>query len=244
MAIVSVPAFAAKADAGPKSSMSFRFRFPNKGISIIKGKLLICPDKDCAISEAYEGYFDCTASSCLAYPQGPYKFEGYDYYKLIVTFSDGVQESNVFQKRDFYSQYEVTFEQSHLIVIEKYTWGSFFNPFYVMFFIASAILTIPVETIIAFIYFWIIKTKKSFLRMVVLANLLSLAIIWFIFPIFLKVETYLFFAEAFVVVFEAIFLFIAGRNFRLPVIHAILLSIVMNIASFSLGWWLIAKILT
>jgi hypothetical protein len=243
LAIIFIPDYSAKADAGPKSSMNFNFRFPNNNVSIIEGKLLICPDKDCKNFEIYEGYFDCTASSCFAYPQGPQKFVGYNYYKIIVTFTDGVRESNVFQKRDFNSHYEVTFEQSLLIVKEIFSLGSLFNPYYVIFFIASAILTIPVETGIAFIYFWIIKIKKSFLIRVVLANLVSLAIIWFIFPLFIKVETYLFFAEAFVAVFEAIFLFIAGRNFRFPIAHAFLLSLVMNIASFSLGWWLIAKVL-
>lgn len=239
---IFTPVSSVKADAGPKSSMKFNFQFPDDKISITKGELLICPDKDCAKFESYEGYFGCTSNSCLAYPQGgtPRKYD-YSYYKMIITFTDGVRDSNVFQQQGFSAQYEVTFQQSHLIVKEDITLGSMINPFYVIFFVASVILTIPVETIIALIYFWITKVKKSFLLMVVFANVLSLSIIWFIFPMFFKGDFWVFMviAETFVVAFEAIFLFITGRNFRFPIIHAISLSLVMNLASFLLGWWLI-----
>ncbi len=239
---VLIPNLPVRADAGPNSSMTFDFQFPNEAISILRGELLICSDKDCSNFKTYEGHFSCTTRSCIAYPQGPRKYANYDYYRMIITFTDGIRSSNVFQKEGYSADYMVTLDGNHLDVKEKTTLAGLINPWYVIFFIASAILTIPVETAIAFIYFLILKIKRPFLIMIVLANLLSLLTIWFIFPILIKglSSFFIIISETFAVIFEAAFLFFTGRELRFSIVHAIGLSLIMNLVSFTLGWWLIS----
>jgi hypothetical protein len=244
---IFIPHPSVKADFGPKPSMDFYFQYQEDTIVAIEGKLLVCTDKNCAINEEFEGNFNCTPNSCAARTYRPWHEFG-EYHKIIITFNDGIRESNVFTKEGLDAQYEVKVEKDHLLVKEKINLGTFSNSGFLVIFLASACLTIPVEIIVALIYLWIIKGKKSFLVWVILVNIFSLPIVWFVLPLIwvtlanifslplIQTISFYIIAETFAIVFEAILLALAGYRLKIPMKHVILLSLVMNLASFTIGW--------
>jgi len=75
-----------------------------------------------------------------------------------------------------------------------------------------------------------------------MANLISLPIIWFIFPLFESdYVIVLAISEIFALIFEACLILIINRKSITPV-KAILLSLLTNLASFILGWPLLLLI--
>lgn len=237
---ILIPSFSAKADVGPKPSMYFDFQFPDDSIHIVEGNLVTCKDKNCDVYKNYNGYFDCESNSCYAspfyYPDAP---QNYEYYKLVITFSDSIRESNTFEDKHFNSYYEVSFNQFNLLVKEKITFRTVFNGWGIIFFYIAAVVTIPLETIISFFYFQKTKTKKWLLFVVVVANLISLVILWFGLPILFNGIFTLLFCEVFVVLFEAFFLYIIGLGIRFSMKNAITLSLIMNLFSFLFGLFIV-----
>jgi len=107
--LVMLPSQFARADTGPKPTMSFSFIYEiNPAPEISSGSLLDCTDADCAEAEPLQQlgpqHFDCSTSSCFSMAYG-YS----DYHRLVLVFSDGVtRQSNIFTKTQFASEYEVT----------------------------------------------------------------------------------------------------------------------------------------
>ena len=229
-----IPTAQVKADAGPKASLNFYFQSLSSKIQ--EGNLLICEDEICQNFHEYKNGLQCTTNYCEAVASPLDRFS--EYYKIVITFSDGVRESNVFTKQGYNAQYEVYVEKDNLLVKEKLTLLGFFNPFLLIGFFVALNITATIEIGIAAIYTGLRKIKASFLWHILLVNILSLPILWFVLS---KIETeseiiFLGIGESFVIIFETVFLIFAGRKFGIPAKHAILLSIVANLASFIVGW--------
>jgi len=225
----------ARADIGPHESMQFTFEFQIPAIPIIEGQLVQCDDATCANGEPYPYQFACEGNSCSSYAIMPYA----RHQKLAITFSDRVRESNVFTKKAFYANYVVTVREGNLEVKETLSFGgfftSFFNPFQTLAFLPAAALTLFAELIVAAIW-----RRRANVRVrlgwVALANLISLPIVWFAFPMIrLDAITIILLAEAFAFVFEAAFLYLTHKKKGLRFRGAAALSLWMNIGSVGLG---------
>ena len=236
-AMILVPTHSSSADAIAPTYIGFHFYFNAENISILGGKLLLCSDASCNQYEEYnKGTFDCTKNNCIALPNTDELFvENFaDYEKIIIFFTDKTRESNVFPFQGKVECYDVQVEKDKLIVAESNPpLSSFVEP---TCFTGAVFLTILVETIIAAIYIKIIKIQKSFLLLVVLANIISLPIVWFVFRQIINNDAvYWIVSEIFAVTFEAAFMFLFGRKYGIGIKHASILSLVMNTASFLSG---------
>ncbi len=104
------------------------------------------------------------------------------------------------------------------------------------FFIAM-VLTLILELIVAFIYgsITLARTSKKLLSSVSVANIISLPIVWFIFPLLrIKPLEILLLGELFVFVFEGYFIHWLNRDI-LTLKRSFVLSILMNLASLVIG---------
>jgi hypothetical protein len=233
LGVALLPVSTVQADIGPQESMRFTFQYQIEPTSIISGQLLECTDVTCKTNESFRyGYFNCQANSCSSVPYGG----SYSHYqKLVLTFADKTRESNVFTKVGFGAEYTVTVKDDGLYVREVFASLSFFNPFAVMLFVPALALSLLAELTAAALYFRVAKLSIS-LWLVVCANLLSLPVVWFLFPILLlDTDVTIVLYELFAIVFEAAFLYFVGRNKGISLRHAGALSLIMNLASIALG---------
>jgi hypothetical protein len=97
----------ARADMGPKPSMTFAFTFAKAGQSIRSGLLLTCEDAECAqpqpLQRAGPQGFDCQPQSCFARAYG---FK--PYAMLDLTMSDGrTLKSNAFNTQTLLGKFKV-----------------------------------------------------------------------------------------------------------------------------------------
>jgi hypothetical protein len=111
----------ARADVGPKATMSFDFIFENglSSLTIVEGKLMQCSDATCLDAQPLQmagpQHFSCQQKSCesMAYGYSEYNW-------LEITFSDGkTRQSNIFGKKYFGAHYHVSVRQNDLLVEEQ-----------------------------------------------------------------------------------------------------------------------------
>ncbi len=236
-----LPLGVARADLGPKPTMQFNFKFQGQPTTIVGGQQLECSDPTCADGKPLQvggpQRFTCDAGSChsLAYGYAPY-------HKLVIQFADRTRESNVFQHRAFNAVYTVTVTDSALQVEEDLlnTIGPLAGgPYQGIGFSAALIITVVVETVVAGVYLLLARLRGSVLLWVLLANLISLPAVWFLFPrLSLPSTTTIVLAEAVTVVFEAVFVYFLSRK-ALSFRQAFLMSVLMNVASYVLGFFLV-----
>lgn len=221
------------ADIGPKPSMEFHFVYETpKAISIINGEQIQCEDESCLDAKPLEQLgpqrFTCSENSCssMAYGYAPYQ-------KLVINFSDKTRESNVFKSGSFNGNFEVTVTDSRLVVRQQPHSVSIGG---ILLFIIALAITLILEFIVALAFLWLAKMPMRILAAVLMANLISLPIIWFIFPLFESdYVIVLAISEIFALIFEACLILILNRKSITPV-KAILLILLTNLASFILGW--------
>jgi hypothetical protein len=220
------------ADIGPHPTEKFMMHYRIEPVAIQKGELRNCSDARCSASTPIAMFprIDCASASCSSWGYG-YP----EYQKLRLTFLDGPRESNPFQKRGFNSTYLVTVYQDRLLVREIV--GGY--PLRFLPFGAALILTLIIELAVAAIYLARLRLLGG-LVWVLVANLVSLPIVWFVFPRFdvlldLRGLGNIAAAEVFAVIVEAILLYAAMRTKGLTVGHSVTLSLLMNAASFAVG---------
>lgn len=219
----------AGADVGPKPEMTFRFDFQTVPVDIVEGQLLECETPACTAAEPLMEVgpqrFTCAEHGCysMAYGYAPY-------HRLALTFADGsTRESNVFEKKAFNSLYIVTVTDSDLKVKEVVGRSESEQ------IVPAVVVTILVEMLLAFVYLLIFRRPKRVLIWVLVANIISLPVVWFLFPLLpLPLSLVLFLAEIFAFLFEAVFLYLTNRQ-ALGLKHALALSFVTNLASFLIG---------
>ena len=130
LVVVVIPLGSARADIGPKPSMSFKFIYKtSEKLTITAGIQLQCDDPDCKdvtpLDEIPDPILTCTKTSCSSYAFGYAQ-----YNRLVITFSDGkTRESNVFTKNYYEAKYKVTVREDNLEVKEDL--GGF-NPMNIM----------------------------------------------------------------------------------------------------------------
>ncbi len=111
-----------------------------------------------------------------------------------------------------------------------------YNPYgvYVVFMLAL-LLTLAIEVAVAFLYLRAvkIKNKRRILLSVVLANIISVPILWFFFVYFLAVSGFVL-GEIFAVVFEGGFVYCLNKK-TIKLKRAMTMSLVMNLSSLILG---------
>ena len=225
--LLAVPAASAYADAGPKPGMRFTFKFPGEAASIVSGQLIECEDETCASAEALEEVgpqgFTCTETECssIAYGYAPY-------HKLVIEFADGTRESNVFEKKAFSARYRVTVTETELEVEEVRSLpGRLCCP--------SFFVTLVLETLVAGSYVSFFHLPRAMLPWVPLSSLLTLPVVWFVFPhLGGSAVAVTGLSETFAVLAEAGLIYAAAFR-RVPLGHVAALSLAMNAASFLAG---------
>lgn len=228
---LALPSGVVQADTGPKPEMNFIFEYEGDPLQIVSGEQLECQDEqgsDCQpLPELGPQGMSCTAAACssMAYSYAPY-------HKLVIEFSDKKRESNVFATAGFNSTYKVAVGPDALTVTGA---GSSPNPL-------SACIAMPLslvaELIVALIYLLAVKKPLWNLGWVLLVNALTLPAVWFGFPLLgLPALWTTILSELFAFAAEAVLLRLLSGG-RLSWGQAAALSLLMNAASFSLGFWL------
>ncbi|MBW6517152.1 MAG: hypothetical protein K0A89_01430 [ANME-2 cluster archaeon] len=222
------------ADIGPKPSMEFNLVYEISGpVTLIDGQQLECEDDRYLQSHPIEqpgpqGFY-CVQDSCssMAYSYAPYQ-------KLVLNFSDRTRESNVFKARSFNARFDVRVTDTGLVVKER-TVPALER---MLFFLVALVLTLTIEVLAALIFLLAVKRPKSVLKSVVKANLISLPVVWFIFPVMKVFFLVVVLSEIFAVVFEGYFIHSMDKTI-LSLKQSLILSMIMNAASFVLGGFII-----
>jgi hypothetical protein len=225
--LAMLPVVPVYADVGPKPQMRFTFNFEIDPVSITSGQLIECEDETCTSGEPLEERgpqrFTCTESECssLAYGYAPY-------HKLVIEFADQTRESNVFTKKAFTAHYQVTVSETGLAVKEVRRLGSGLC-------CPGFLLTLVLETVVASGYLQLFHLSRTALPWVPLSSLLTLPVVWFVFPqLAWAPGTITGLSEGFAVLFEAGLIYVASLR-SVPLRHVAALSLVMNGASFLVG---------
>jgi hypothetical protein len=222
------------ADIGPKPSMDFKLIYEISGtITLIDGQQLQCEDESCLQSSPLEQLgpqgFYCEQDVCssMAYSYAPYQ-------KLVLNFSDRTRESNVFKAESYHARFDVRVTDTGLVVEERTIQAVERLPF----FLVALVLTLIIEVLAALIFLWATKRPESVLKSVVMVNLFSMPVVWFIFPVLKEFLLVVVLSESFAVVFEGYLIHLLNKPL-MSLKQSFILSIIMNTASFALGGFII-----
>lgn len=231
IAIFLFAPLASQADIGPKPTMGFDFVYKTEEApSIVGAKQYQCESEDCSDAELMREIgpqaITCQENSCTSMSYG---FKPYQ--KLVVEFSDEkIRESNVFSTNTG-KTFTVEVTDSDLLVKDPKGEA---NNNSIDTFVWAAIATIILEIIVALIFLQVTKKPKKILLFVLIGNVISLPIVWFVFPLLIWASAVIIIAEIFAVVFEAYFIFLLN-NKSITLKSAFLLSVIMNFASLILS---------
>jgi hypothetical protein len=103
-----------------------------------------------------------------------------------------------------------------------------------MIFLKAITITISLELLAAFVFITCTKMSKRILVYVIIANIISVPIVWYIFPLLKNAVLVTVSSELFAWIFEATFIFITNRQF-ISFKNALMLSLIMNFVSYSVG---------
>jgi hypothetical protein len=230
----------ASADLGPKPTMTFNFVYKTQTVpTIINGEQIECPDSLCSTSAPLEGvgpqHFECSPEknqcSSLAY--------GYnDFHKLSIIFSDKTRESQIFKEKSFNAVLKVIVYDDKLEVTETTGFSGTRSGKLLLQFFPNALLTMIIELLVALLFFRKSFSKKIF-QSVLLANLISLPVFWFIMFLgnlspLIESLTNVFVLEVLIVIFEAWFIY-RYINKIISFKESLLLGLLMNISSYFVG---------
>ena len=220
------------ADLGPKPTMKFDLTYETQNqVTLIGGEQFQCEDKNCEDIKPLGEYgpqrFTCQDNFCrsLAYGYSPYQ-------KLVLNFSDRTRESQIFHTESFNAEFNVKVTDSQLLIEETTPITSKGTSF-----IKALIITLILELLVALIYLFSTKISKKILFYVLIANIISLPIVWFLFPsIKIMPLVFLIFiiSEIFAVVFEAYFIYYLNKDI-ITLRKSFTLSLIMNLVSLFIG---------
>jgi hypothetical protein len=224
-----LPLITARADIGPKPTADFEFEYQIDPVDIVEGQLIQCEDEACEAGNPLEElgpqHFECALASCssMAYSYATYM-------KLVITFTDRVRESNVFTKQAQDATYKVIVLESSLQVEEVrkgIASGGTCCP--------ALAATIALELFIATIYVNAFHLSRTILGWVPLSSLLTLPVVWFVFPLLpLPTGWVVGLSETFAVLFEGGLIYLVTRR-TTSLTHVAALSLLMNGTSFLVG---------
>jgi hypothetical protein len=103
----------------------------------------------------------------------------------------------------------------------------------------ALVITLAIETVVAGLYLLAFKLPRLVLFWAPPASLLSLPVVWLVFPrLLFPAGLVMCLYELFVVIFEAAFLYFTNRRRGLSPAHATALSLLMNFASFLFSFFI------
>ncbi len=219
------------ADIGPKPSMKFNLVYETaQSFNLIGGEQFECEEETCTgavpLGKFGPQRLICRQDNChsLAYGYSPYQ-------KLVLNFSDKNRESNVFSTKSFNANFNARVTEDKLIVEDVTPFlSSGGNPYFIL----ALILTIILELLTALIYLKAAGISKKVLTSVLIANLISLPIVWFVFPILQHPFLILVSSEVFAVIFEAYFINLLNKKL-ITLKSSLKLSLLTNLVSLLLG---------
>jgi hypothetical protein len=226
--LLLIPVASVHADIGRKPTMEFSFQYEIEPVGIVSGQLIECENEACQAGEPLESvgpqHFTCAENACssMAYGYAPY-------HKLAIEFADRVRESNVFTKRATDAVYRVTVSEATLLVEEIRGGGGGLRC------CSGLAATMALETLVAIVYLGLLRLPKTVLGWVPLSSMLSLPVVWFVFPrLTFPTGWIVGLSEVFAFLFEAGFLYLAARR-AMSLKHVAALSLAMNSISFLVG---------
>ncbi|MFH1112275.1 MAG: hypothetical protein V1712_04425 [Patescibacteria group bacterium] len=232
--------FVAGADIGPKPSAYFRLEYHNIApITVVEATLIQCKESNCSDATPLPDYgpqhFSCTNNSCetLSYGFTPYQ-------RLVIKFSDNkIRESNIFSIQDVMNaSYTVNVRNNDLVVTTSLLPSFFSLPLLVIALFFTIFIELIAGAILIGITFFFLKIPGKTLGYLILANIISLPVLWLALPtvayIFGSYNWGLYILEIFVVFFEAYFIYRLIK--KITVFWKLLiLSIIVNFISFIFG---------
>jgi hypothetical protein len=158
---------------------------------------------------------------------------GYDEFnKLVLMFNDKERTSNVFSTKAYNAAFDVIVKDDSLEIIET---TSFLKRGESIFtFLKALILTLIIEMAGGFLLFIIFKIPRYLLWTLLAANLISLPLVWFVFPLIGNIVIAIILAELFAIVFEAYFINFSSKKI-ITIGKAFIISIIVNFCSFLAG---------
>ncbi|VVB73784.1 Uncharacterised protein [uncultured archaeon] len=233
---------AAFADVGPKPYMSFSLHYNmSDNISLISGDQYGCDDARCAnatpLMKVGPQRFSCSDdTSCRSVAYG-YS----DYQKLVINFSDKTRESNVFPAYDGESYYVVVNDDGMEVML-GYDYvvppavGLISGLYAVFIAMIATAMTLAIELVVSFAYLFITKKPMLILPWVALINLVSVPLLWAV-VLLSGNGISLLIMEAAVFVAEGYAIHLVNKK-EMPIKDALTLSLLMNLASFAIGFLL------
>lgn len=221
-------------DVGPKPSMKFNLVYETQGMpKLIDGQQMECDDAGCLDARPLERLgpqgFDCTQDECNSVAYGYSQ-----YHRLVINFSDQQRQSNIFKHYSYIAQFNVRVTDTGLVVEEipplKRT-----VPGGIPVFLIALLLTLILELLVAFVFLSVRKEPRNIMIGVLVANIISLPIVWLVFP-YLPLHSLLviLFSEIFAVLFEGYFIYLFTKK-TLALVMSMILSLLMNLCSFFIG---------
>ena len=228
---IALLSYSVIADLAPKPTMSFNIIDETSNHArFLGGEQFQCEDQNCVnmtpLGTLGPQQFTCRGDSCrsLAYGYRPYQ-------KLVLNFSDKLRESSIFSTESFNAEFNVKVTDSQLSVEETtpvISKGGTFPSF-----IKALIITMLLELLVAIIYLSATKTSKGVLVSVLIGNIISLPMVWFLFPLMSTIISafpIFVLSELFAVVFEAYLIHYMNKQI-ISLKKSFILSILMNIVS-------------
>ena len=171
----------------------------------------------------------CTNSSCTF---------GYflpDQFKLAVFVPslNKVFITNEISRVNFNSNYRAElFSDGTSKIIET---TPIFTSLNIVKFLIAFLITIILELLTSLIFILLYKLTKKILLYVLIVNMVSLPLVWFLFPLLkLSAPTVVIISEIFAVLFEAYFIYIFGRH-KISSRQSLALSVINNVISLFVG---------
>ena len=222
---IFVPTASVRADMGPHPTMDFELVWNIPRVSVSDAALYTCADAACAEPVKVFGPFSCSEEGCR------YNYGSSGFYKLVIVFEDKTRESNIFEKRGFEASFSVQVNADNLSVEQVGLALPYAPSIQVMGFLVALVVTLGIETPLTVLILKRWNLPRRWM-LVLVANLISLPIVWFVFP-FVSTETFLVvgLGKLFAVAFESGFYFLTMRKDGLSLGRAVTLSALANLAS-------------
>jgi len=246
-----IPLKSASADIGPKPT--FRFLYDFSVLSSppeIKDVILYqCIDLECnereVLPEVPGQYFECDGEGCYVS-----LLTGRKAWQIEVRLAEKILTSQSFTKQGFYSRYNLVFMENEIKVVfvsssepslgittqETTASGKVIQGTDM---IQAGILTVLVEIPLAALLLLIFRVKFKNIIWVILGNLVSIPVVWLLVPL-IPLDAFL--VMIFVLLtssmLEMAFLGALGGE-KMTWVKAAVISVVINIASFTAGLFLL-----
>jgi hypothetical protein len=241
------------ADSGPKPSVDIDVLYNRNKISdaSFSAKMLDCINEDrkylpkdlipqlniseydstnnCYWTPAFLAWGgDCRDSKCHFGYMPPSEFK----LAVYIPSLDKVFISNKISRTNFNSNYEAILNSDGSAKISETT--PLVRKDNVSSFIKALIITLIIELLVALVYVSRTKLSKKILISVLVGSLITLPIVWFIFPLIKIIPLVILLSEIFAIVFEAYFIYYLNKQ-AITLKKSFVLSTIMNLASLIIG---------